>query len=398
MAQSVITRVSFQFYIGLISAIGIVANAMLLPALPFIAQEFGASSCIAEWTMTAFLLGATLGQFLWGPLSDCYGRRRPLYWGFCIAILASLMCYHAYTPAELLIGRFLQGFGATSGNSIARALSRDCYEGALFTRMIARIFTIIPLAAGIAPLLGDSVNLFWGWRSSFLLMAAFAAGVLWLTFHFLRRMPQRLQRLSVQAIAQEYFLVLRDPVSLATLGCIASIFVGFFIFLTSLPFFVHRLGHFQKWEISLALVLFPCGIFAGGFYQSNWGWLKPWKGVLRVCWILIGLALILDSLTLFLGGPLLMPYIGFMMFFGGSMSIVNSLSSTFLLQRYPPAVAGTLSSILGVTQTLASALGSYLVILAPSPLSALGLISMTTVLCYSFYLFFRNQSALPGDT
>lgn len=142
--------------LGSLTAFGAVSIDLYLPGMPAIGREFGADPEIVQHSMAAFFVGMAIGQLVYGPLSDRFGRRAPLLVGIAIYIAASLACAVAPTIDWLIAGRFLQALGACAGTVIARAVVRDRYDH----QDSARIFSLLVLVLGVAPMIAPTVG---GW-------------------------------------------------------------------------------------------------------------------------------------------------------------------------------------------------------------------------------------------
>ncbi|MDG9720179.1 multidrug effflux MFS transporter [Streptomyces sp. DH24] len=177
------------FMLGALSAVPPLSMDMYLPALPDVAHTFGSSASSGQLTLTACLAGMALGQLVVGPMSDRWGRRRPLLAGMLIYVVASVSC--AVAPSvELLIGfRLLQGLAGAAGVVIARAVVRDLYDGVEMARFFSTLLLVSSLAPVIAPLLGGQVLRFTAWRGVFLVLAAVGVA---LTAMVWRRLPETL--------------------------------------------------------------------------------------------------------------------------------------------------------------------------------------------------------------
>lgn len=171
--------------LGALSAFGPLSIDMYLPALPRLAADFGASTSEAQLTVSACLVGLGLGQLVAGPMSDALGRRRPLLYGVVLYAIASCAAGIAPSLGVLIAMRFLQGLAGSAGIAIARAVVRDLFEG----RDVARIFSLLMLVVGVAPIagpvLGAQILRFGSWRWVFIVLGAIglliAAGVaIWL--------------------------------------------------------------------------------------------------------------------------------------------------------------------------------------------------------------------------
>jgi len=145
---------------------------LYLPGLPALADDLGASASAAQLTITACMLGLAAGQLVAGPLSDALGRRGPLLGGVVVYTLTSALCAVAPDVWTLVAVRFLQGVAGAAGIAIARAMVRDITAGGAAT---ARIFALLVLVTGVAPLLGPIVGgallQVTDWRGTFVALA-----------------------------------------------------------------------------------------------------------------------------------------------------------------------------------------------------------------------------------
>ncbi|WP_335932277.1 multidrug effflux MFS transporter [Streptomyces sp. PTD5-9] len=157
--------------LGGLTALPPLSMDMYLPALPAVTQSLHAPAATVQLTLTACLTGMALGQVVVGPLSDRWGRRRPLLIGMAVYVLATLICVFAPT-AELLIGfRLLQGLAGAAGIVIARAVVRDLYDGMEMARFFSTLMLISGVAPVVAPLIGGQVLRFTDWRGIFAVLA-----------------------------------------------------------------------------------------------------------------------------------------------------------------------------------------------------------------------------------
>ena len=168
--------------LGALCAFGPLSFDMYLPAFPQIAADLGVSDAPVQFTLTACMLGLAGGQLIAGPLSDRFGRRRPLLIGVALYVVASLLCAIAPSIASLTALRFVQGLGGSAGVVIARAIVRDMSSGAEAARRFASMAAIHGIAPIIAPLIGAGVLAAWNWRVVFLVLALMGAG-LWIAAH-----------------------------------------------------------------------------------------------------------------------------------------------------------------------------------------------------------------------
>ncbi|HEY5835872.1 multidrug effflux MFS transporter [Streptomyces sp.] len=153
--------------LGGLTALTPLSMDMYLPALPQVTDALHSSTATVQLTLTACLAGMALGQLVVGPLSDRFGRRRPLLIGMIIYVLATAIC--AFAPsAELLIAfRLLQGLAGAAGIVISRAVVRDLYDGVEMARFFSTLMLISGVAPIVAPVIGGQVLRLTDWRGVF---------------------------------------------------------------------------------------------------------------------------------------------------------------------------------------------------------------------------------------
>src|ERR1700674_2874724 len=158
-----------------LSATGTLATNILLPSLPQMAASLHVSTAAVTSSITIFLAVFAIGQLVVGPVSDRYGRRWPVLTGFAVFLAGSLWCGLATDLPSLLIGRVIQAAGACATSVLSRAIARDLFSGAALARAMALIMIAMAAAPGLSPLLGGALDHYFGWRSEFIFVGAFAA-------------------------------------------------------------------------------------------------------------------------------------------------------------------------------------------------------------------------------
>lgn len=145
---------------------------MYLPALPEVTRHLHAPAATVQLTLTACLAGMALGQLVVGPLSDRWGRRRPLLAGLLVYVLATALCALAPTVELLVACRLVQGLAGAAGIVIARAVVRDLYDGVAMARFFSTLMLISGVAPVVAPLIGAQILRATDWRGVFVVLTA----------------------------------------------------------------------------------------------------------------------------------------------------------------------------------------------------------------------------------
>ncbi|ANU10999.1 Bcr/CflA family drug resistance efflux transporter [Planococcus antarcticus DSM 14505] len=156
----------------ILSMLGILAPLnidMYLPAFPSIADELDAHVSLVQLSLTACLIGLAAGQIVIGPLSDANGRRKPLIVSVILFALSSLLCAVAPTIEMLIVARFLQGFTASGGVVLSKAVVSDMFTGREMTKFFALLMVINAVAPMAAPIAGGAILTlpFAGWETIF---------------------------------------------------------------------------------------------------------------------------------------------------------------------------------------------------------------------------------------
>ncbi len=159
--------------LGTLTAFAPLSIDMYLPGLPAIAREFGVPTSAVQQTLAVFFVGLSLGQALYGPISDRVGRRRPLLFGCALYVVACIGCALAPTIGSLIVLRLAQALGGCAGVVIARSVVRDLFDQKEAARMFSFLMLVMGLAPILAPLIGGQVLAAWGWRAIFVVLAGF---------------------------------------------------------------------------------------------------------------------------------------------------------------------------------------------------------------------------------
>lgn len=160
----------FEFVVLMAMIISMVALSIdaMLPALPNIAADLGVTKINdSQYVISILFAGMAIGQMIFGPMSDSVGRKYAINFGFAVFIIGCLVSLLAETFSMMLIGRFLQGFGAAGPRVVSTALVRDRYEGREMARVMSFVMTIFILVPIVAPALGQAILIFSDWRGIF---------------------------------------------------------------------------------------------------------------------------------------------------------------------------------------------------------------------------------------
>src|SRR5690625_784659 len=158
--------------LGLLAIMGPLNIDMYLPSFTSIAQDLGTSAALVQVSVTACLLGLAFGQVVIGPFSDAQGRKRPLLIATSLFVVSSLLCAVAPNIHVLIAARFLQGFTASAGVVLSRAVVRDVFSGRELSKFFSLLMVINAVAPMAAPIAGGAILLlpFARWHTIFLFL------------------------------------------------------------------------------------------------------------------------------------------------------------------------------------------------------------------------------------
>ena len=216
--------------LSLVVALGPAAIDMYLASMPEMAKDLNTTYAVTQITLTVFLIFMGLGQLVFGPISDAYGRKVPLVAGLITYITASLWAALTQSIESLIFARILQGLGASMAIVIIMSMVRDLVDDIAATQLYALLNTIVALGPIIAPALGGFIGAHYGWRGVMLALMIAASVVLLNTlFNIKESLPakDRLE-LNFKEIIKIYWKILQNKLFLANLLALAAVY--FFLF------------------------------------------------------------------------------------------------------------------------------------------------------------------------
>ncbi|MDR1388027.1 MAG: multidrug effflux MFS transporter [Propionibacteriaceae bacterium] len=254
----------YVLMLGSMCALGAISTDIYLPSLPQVALDLGTSASSVQLTMTAMLIGNSIGQLVIGPMSDRFGRRRPVLIGVLGHIVTSAACVFAPDIVWLIAARALQGFCNAAAGVVAMAVIRDRFIGRAASRLMSRLLLVIGVAPLFAPSLGGFIASFATWRGVFGALALYGLGlfvVVWLKLPETLAPEQRL--ISLSETWRGYGLLARDRrfLALAVLpGLVQAILMSYVV---GSPFTLQIGFGLSPFMFSLVFALNGAGLVLG---------------------------------------------------------------------------------------------------------------------------------------
>lgn len=350
--------------LGLLSMFGPISLDLYLPALPSLADELATEPSAAQLSITACLLGLAGGQLVAGPVSDRYGRRRPLIVGLVGYLLASAVCAFAPTIGVLLVLRLIQGVCGAAGLVIARAIARDLHSGQGLVIFLSRLMLISGLAPVLAPVVGGQLSRIMSWRGIFLVLAGFGVVLLVAGLFGVGETLPAHQRTTggLGNVLRGFGELLRDPhfVGTALAGGLAG--ASMFAYIAGATFVLQRIYALSPQGFSLVFAINSLGIMAAGQVAARLA--KRWSPARLMA---LGLALNLFGalcvLAVVLSGGGLVLLVSSLFCMVASIGMVFPSSAAITLADYPDK-AGAAASLVGLLQYVCGGIAAPLVGLA----------------------------------
>ncbi|WP_423790697.1 Bcr/CflA family multidrug efflux MFS transporter [Micromonospora globispora] len=346
--------------LGTLTAIGPLSLDMYLPAFPAMTRDLGADQAQIELSLTTCLVGLALGQLITGPLSDRWGRRRPVLVGVIGYALLGLACAVAPTAPALAAARFAQGLAGGMGVVVARAVIRDLYAGRAAAKYFSRLTLVFGVAPVAAPSVGSLVLRFGSWRAVFVTLAVIglllAAAVAW-------RLPETLpaERRSTGGLAstaRTMRSLFADRVYLGYALTQAFAFAGLFAYISGSSFVFQEVFGVSGTTFSLLFGLNALCLVAMG--QVNARLLDRFDPRrLLVATLLVNAVAAVGVLTGALAASLALVAVTLFAFVG-SLGMVTPNSTALALDSHPRH-AGTAAALMGGIQSVIGALAAPLV-------------------------------------
>ncbi|WAX80364.1 multidrug effflux MFS transporter [Streptomyces sp. KMM 9044] len=374
--------------LGSLTATAPLAVDMYLPALPEVTRSLGSAASTVQLTLTACLAGMALGQLVVGPMSDRWGRRRPLLVGLAAYVVTTALCAIAPSVELLIAFRLAQGLSGAAGIVIARAVARDLYDGVAMARFFSTLMLVSGVAPIVAPLIGGQVLRVTDWRGVFVVLTALGvlmAAVVWV------KLPETLEpadrhRGGVGEALGSMRRLLADRAFTGYVLTGGFAFACLFAYVAASPFVVQEIYGASPQTFSLLFGINSVGLVIMG--QING---KVLVGRVRLDRVLgLGLAVVVTASTAVLlmalgvfGDVGLVPTAVALFVLVSAMGITMPNTQALALMRIKHS-AGSASALLGTSSFLIGAIASPLVGIAGEDTAVpMGVVQLTAALVAS---------------
>lgn len=274
------TKKRYYFLVAILGALTTISPFsidMYLPGFTAIAKDLDSTVAEIALSLSSFFVGVSVGQLLYGPLMDRFGRKRPLLIALLLFIAASLVCAYATSLDMFVAVRFVQALGACAATVAANAMVRDLFPVEENAKVFSMLMLILGVSPIIAPTAGSYVTSFLGWQAVFIILAVIAA-IIWLFVYFglpESAQPDNTYSLKPAAIIRSYLAVFKEPVFYTYTFTGAVAFAGLFAFLSGSPSIYMEFFSLTDRQYGLVFALLAGGLILAS--QINRILLKRYK-------------------------------------------------------------------------------------------------------------------------
>ncbi len=383
--------------LSLLTVFGPISMDLYLPVLPALTGELRSATSTAQLTITACLLGLAVGQLVAGPMSDRFGRRRPLLVGVVAYVAVSLLCAASPTVETLVAARFVQGLAGGVGVVIAQAAGRDLYSGGRLMRYYGRLTVLGGLAAVVGPVIGGQLASVTDWRGIFVFLAGVGAAILVACLLVFRETLPAERRVAggLAQTGRDMRRLLADRVFLGAVLVTGFVNAALFAYLSGATFVLQGVYGLSPQGYSYAFGLNSLGFmvfgFAAGRVSERWSERGTLLAGVAMCVVGAGGLAATAALSL----PLVAVVVSLFTMVSG-VAVTTPPATSLALAGYPD-IAGTASSFLGVARFAFGGLAAPLVGLGGG-VAPLALVTLTAAVlgAVSHALTMRRRD--PAET
>lgn len=389
-------RIFLALILGSLAMLGPFNVDMYLPSFPEISADLGVKASLVQLSLTTFLCGLALGQFIIGPISDGVGRRKPLLISLVLFSISSLICAFAPNITVLIIGRFIQGMTAAGGIVLSRAVVSDTFTGKDFTKFYALLMVINATAPMIAPMTGGAVLLlpFATWHTIFYFLSVLGLVIFFIVATQLKEsLPlERRQPISLQHSLKTMISLAGDRSYIGYALIVGVIHGGSFAYVAGTPFVYQGIYGVSPQVFSILFGINGLAIITGSFSVGRLSEKFHEHNLLKTGVLMAVSANILLLSMALIQGPLALIVLALFIYMT-SIGIILTSASTLALrsQRHR---AGSASVLIGMLPLLVGSMMAPLVGLNESSAVPMGAIMLTTssIGCLIFFTLTKKTA------
>ena len=386
--------------LGSLTALGPFSIDMYLPGFPAIAKDLHTTVARVSLSLSGFFIGISVGQLLYGPLLDRFGRKKPLYIGLSVYIISSIGCAYATSIDALIILRFIQAVGSCAAAVASIAMVRDLFPLNENAKVFALLMLVVGVSPMIAPTVGGYVTTAFGWHSVFIVLMLLGLVNLLASIFGLpdSYKPDLSISLKPKPIITNFIAVLREPqfYTYALTGSVA--FAGLFAYVAGSPLLFMDIYAVSEENYGWIFAFLSIGLI--GSSQLNTMMLKKYSSeqvifAALICQAVTGIIFLAGSINGWFGLP---ETIGLLFVFLGCLGFASPNTSALSLAPFSKN-AGSASALMGAVQMGLGTIASIGVSLfdTRSSLPMVAIMASTSLIALAILYFGRKNIKIKVD-
>ncbi|AMG31980.2 Bcr/CflA family drug resistance efflux transporter [Grimontia hollisae] len=346
------------FMIIILVAVGQMTQTMYVPSMTMMADSFNVSPALLQAVMACYLIPYGLSQFIYGPLSDRFGRKPIILIGLAIYLLGTVVTLVALNYNLFLLGTVIQGLGIGCGGAMARTLTRDCFDGSRLHKANSLVSIGLIFSPLMAPVIGGVLSTRFGWEASYVFLFVLAAVVyLIMSLYFTETLPPEVRR--HDSVLKSYHHVMSNRRFQGYLICLIAVFSGISVFEAAAGVLLGSTLGLSATTVSVLFVLPLPGFMVGSWLSSV---IEQRMSAGKT--LLVGsVVLLLGALTVVVPGYFVTVTVdtligGAFLYFMGA-GLLFPAATTGAISPFPRH-AGTAGAVMGGVQNMAAGLFTLL--------------------------------------
>ena len=383
--------------LGSLVAFGPLSLDMYLPALPLLSEDMQTSTSMVQLSLTACLVGLSVGQLFAGPISDVRGRRIPLLIGLLIYAVSSILCAVAPSIWTFVLLRFVQGLAGAAGIVIARAMVRDMYEGSEMTKFIALLMLVNGVAPIAAPIFGSQLLHFTTWEGVFVVLCLIGVMMFFVVmFGLPETLPlERRSKAGITHTLSTFGRLIKDRTFMGYAMAQGLITAAMFAYIAGSPFVLQDIFGVSPAMFSVVFAVNGIGIIIASQVTGRLAG-KISENTLFVFGISLATVAGLVLLTMILLNGSLLSVLVPLFFVVSSVGIVGATGFSLAMQKQSQA-AGSASALQGLISFISGGIVAPLVGIGGSTTAVpMGVVIAVSTICamLMYLLLIRTRRSL----
>lgn len=383
-------------FLGAIAALGPLSNDLYVPSMSLVAAGLNVTGADVQLTMSSLLIGFSAGALIYGPLSDRFGRKPILCIGLALYVVAASLAALSSTLTLLILARALQGFAASAGMVLSRAIILDRWRGAEASRALSWVSIFMFFTPVLAPLVGGYMAGFGYWPAVFWGQAGAGLLCFVVTLAMLPRVRRSLTGTIMSSI-RAYGPIVRDSQAIGYMLCSAFGFIGVVAFVSTASFVFVDFFELTPQQFGICFSIVMLGGSIGAFLNSRYVAQLGISRMLSFGATTLAVGSVLVMLSALMGGGVVGLVASFMLYVIGIGSVFsNTVART--LSRFPENM-GAASSLFAVNQFFIGGIVAALLsrVAEPSPMPMAWVVFVSGITCAAIWWLWLKPGSVVTD-